>query len=225
MARSACSGASRGLIPTRRRSRMFGRGRCRRHLRAARRCFGAGGGAGGGGCAARAVLCDRQGLVPLGVEDRRGNRRVDRGLQFDNGHWEVTYDAANDWFALQVDGGDPFAVLRQFRDSRRDRRPCCPTSRPRALCSTMPNACLFSKRINWRRQAGRSGMWNRRASARRLSRPCRAMKFPNRPAANLAWQWITPASSWCTKTSRPGLYVNLGQDGTMFDLGSVTLTK
>ena len=53
----------------------------------------------------------------MGVEEGKGIGLWTEQCKFDTGLWDVVYDAARDLFALRVDGGEPYAVLRQFRDA------------------------------------------------------------------------------------------------------------
>ena len=59
-------------------------------------------------------------LEATAVEPRGRISHADLGLwtetcKFDTGLWAVTYDAANNLFALRVNDGEPYTVLQEFR--------------------------------------------------------------------------------------------------------------
>ncbi len=145
--------------------------------------------------------------------------------RFENGHWEVNYDAVNDWFALRVDDGEPFAVLRQFR---MDGGPeaLLPDLKRRGL--VLDDAeCVFVPSTDQMAPAGWT-VWDVEPVGKRkqMFDGLAGDEVPEPPCGELGMA-VDYVGFFMVHKDFPGrvLYVNLGQDGTMIDLGSVTLTK
>lgn len=145
--------------------------------------------------------------------------------RFKNGHWEVAYDVANDWFALRVDDGEAFAVLRQFRME----------GGPQALLPGLKRKglvlddaeCEFVQSTDKLTPAGWT-VWDvEPVGKRKLAFDALpGDEVPEPPCGELGMA-VDFSGFFMMHKDFPGrvLYVNLGQDGTMIDLGSVTLTK
>lgn len=144
--------------------------------------------------------------------------------QFDNGRWKVDYDAANDWYALSVDGGEPYPVLRQFHVT--------PGTGPESLLPELKRAglvlddaeCVFAAYTNYPAPAGWS-LWEVVPTGARKeaydSQP--GDEVPEPPCGELGMA-VDITGFFAMEQSHPDrvLYMNLGQDGTMFDPFSLT---
>jgi hypothetical protein len=144
---------------------------------------------------------------------------------FDNGRWNVVYDETNDWFALQVNGADPYPVLRQFRT---DGGPEALLPELKAKSLVLDDAeCVFAPSAEQPVPAGWEG-WNVVPTGKR-KQDYDALpddEVPEPPCGELGMA-VDFIGFFMTAKDHPGriLYVNLGQDGTMIDLPSVTLTE
>jgi hypothetical protein len=144
---------------------------------------------------------------------------------FDTGRWNIVYDDANDWFALQVDGSDPFAVVRQFRQN----------GGPLALLPKLKDKglvpddaeCVFVQATEQSAPPGWT-VWDVEPTGKRKEtfEALPGDDIPEPPCGELGMA-VDFAGYFMVHKDFPDrvVYVNLGQDGTMFDLGSVTLTK
>ena len=146
---------------------------------------------------------------------------------FDNGHWAVSYDEASDLFALSVDAGDPFPVVRQFRkDGGLSPELLLPELKAKGL--VLDDAeCVFE---NSKEQAAPAGwtQWHVMPIGKRKeaydAQPSDEVPEPACGDLGYAADFI---GFFMVHKDFPDrvLYVNLGQDGTMIDLPSITLTK
>ena len=144
---------------------------------------------------------------------------------FDNGHWGVVYDEANDWFALQTDAGEPFPVLRQYRYEG-GLQGLLPELKAKGLVLDDKD-CIFVQSTDKLAPEGWS-LWDVEPVGKRREAfdALPADDVPEPPCGELGMA-IDFTGFFMAHQDFAGraIYVNLGQDGTMFDLGSVTLTK
>jgi hypothetical protein len=144
---------------------------------------------------------------------------------FDNGQWTVSYDAANDWFALTVNGENPYPVLRHFRL----------TAGLDGLLAELKSKglvlndaeCVFQPASDQPVPRGWPAfeivpVGQRKAAFDALPND----EVPEPPCGELGMV-VDFTGFFMTQPQFPdrAVYVNLGQDGTMFDAGSVTLSK
>lgn len=145
--------------------------------------------------------------------------------RFETGHWEVTYDAAHDHFALSVDGGDPFPVLRQFRVAAgQGPADLLPDLKAKGLVLNDAE-CVF---IPYTEQMSPMGwdIWRVMPTGERKRRfeGLSPGEVPEPPCGELGFA-ADNISFFMVRRDHPNrvLYVNLGQDGTMIDPFSVRL--
>ena len=145
--------------------------------------------------------------------------------RFENGHWSVTYDEVNDWFALQSDDGEPFAVVRQFRGAG---GPVALLPGLKAKGLVLDDAeCVIAPSTEQSAPEGWMA-WNVNPVGKRKfafeAQP--SDEVPEPPCGELGMA-VDYTGFFMTNKDFPGrlIYVNLGQDGTMIDPGSVTLTE
>ena len=143
---------------------------------------------------------------------------------FDNGHWGIVYDEANDWFALQADGGEPFPVVRQYRSGGLPA--LLPELKAKVLVLDDPE-CVFVQ-INDKLAPDGWSLWDVEPVGKRREAfdALPTDDVPEPPCGELGMAVDFTGFFMVHKDFADRvIYVNLGQDGTMFDLGSVTLTK
>ena len=145
--------------------------------------------------------------------------------KFDTGRWNIAYDEAADTFSLQVNGGDPYAVVRQFREEGGPEA-LLPGLKAQGLVLDDPE-CLFVQSTDKNAPDGWT-IWDVEPTGKRKT-AFEAMpgdEVPEPPCGELGMA-VDFAGFFMVHRDFPDriLYVNLGQDGTMFDLGSLTLTK
>ena len=144
---------------------------------------------------------------------------------FDTGRWTIKYDAENDWFALEANGEDPYPVLRQFRKA----------GGPQALLPDLKakglvlddKECVFAPSTDQIPPPGWTA-WvvvptgKRKANFDALPED----EVPDPPCGDLGMA-VDFVGFFMVQKDHPDriVYVNLGQDGTMIDLGSVTFTN
>ncbi len=144
--------------------------------------------------------------------------------KFENGRWQVGYDAAIDGFSLSVDGGNAFPVLRQFTKK--------PKEGPQAILAHLiakglvpATDCEFALAQNREAVPGWS-FWEIVPVAQRKKDfdALPADEVPEPPCGDLGYA-VDFVGFFMVSGSHPDrvLHVNLGQDGTMFDPFSVKL--
>lgn len=144
--------------------------------------------------------------------------------KFDTGRWDVTYDAASDFFALRVDAGDPFPVVRQFRkDGGLSPEQLLPELKAKGL--VLDDAeCVFEISAEQAAPAGWT-QWHVKPIGKRKEAQ-RADEVPEPACGELGYAVDFIGFFMVHKDFADRVvYVNLGQDGTMIDLPSITLTK
>lgn len=145
--------------------------------------------------------------------------------RFETGHWEVAYDASQDHFALSVDGGDPFPVLRQFRvGAGQGPAGLLPDLKARGLVLNDAE-CVF---VPYKEQLSPAGwdIWQvmPTGSLRQKFDAQPSGEVPEPPCGELGYA-ADSIGFFMVHREHPDrvLYVNLGQDGTMIDPFSVRL--
>lgn len=142
---------------------------------------------------------------------------------FETGRWGVEHDAANDWFALSVNGEDPYPVVRHWR------RPggadaLLPDLKAKDLVLNDPD-CMFETTSEMLAPTGWTAyevMPTGKLKAAFESQP--TDEVPEPPCGELGMA-VDYVGFFMVHKDHPDhvVYVNLGQDGTMIDIGSLTL--
>jgi hypothetical protein len=142
---------------------------------------------------------------------------------FSTGRWQVSYDAANDWFALAVDGEDPMPVLRSFAGG------------PQALLPELKAKGLVLDDKDGGFQQISEPLAPRGWTAWEVA-PVGQRKtafdalpkdeVPDPPCGDLGMV-VDSIGFFMVKDDEPGrtLHIDLGQDGTMIDPSSITFVK
>lgn len=145
--------------------------------------------------------------------------------KFDTGEWAVNYDEANDLYALSVDGGDPFPVLRQFRKGAEEGpEALLPALRKAGLVPDNPE-CVFAPTTDHQAPPGWS-LWQivptgklKEDYEKQLS-----VEVPDPPCGDVGMSADSISFFMIPEAQKDRvLYVNLGQDGTLFDPFSIKL--
>jgi hypothetical protein len=144
---------------------------------------------------------------------------------FDTGHWLVTPDAGGDVFSLSVDGGDPFAVLRQFR-KKPDEAPdvLLPALRKQGLIPD-DDECRFAVSDS-QKPVGDWQFFEIMPNGKRKQAFDATPQgdVPEPPCGEVGFA-VDYVGFFMVNSQHPDrvLFVNLGQDGTMFDPFSISL--
>lgn len=143
--------------------------------------------------------------------------------KFDTGLWGVSYDPAQDLFALSVDSGDPYTVLQQFRAA----------GGPTALLGTLKEQglvlddaeCVMAKVTDQPAPPGWTA-WQVVPTGKRKEAFDAVVQeeIPEPPCGKLGFA-VDSVGFFMVQDDHPDrvLYANLGQDGTMIDLASIRL--
>jgi len=142
---------------------------------------------------------------------------------FDTGLWDVIYDEAKDLFALRVDEGEPYPVLRQFRQ---------PGGAPALLPALKASGlvlddaeCVMAKVEDQPSPPGWTS-WQVVPTGKRKEAfdSVVQIEVPEPPCGEIGYR-VDLIGFFMVNEAAPDrvLYVNLGQDGTMIDLASITL--
>ena len=145
--------------------------------------------------------------------------------KFHTGLWALAYDAAQDNFALSVDGKNPFPVLRQFHKK--------PDEAPDALLKDFKAKGLISSDSECKFEKSKdhksTGTWEflEIVPTGRLKENFDALpkdEIPDPPCGEIGFA-VGFVGYFMINSKHPDrvLYVNLGQDGTMFDPTSISL--
>ena len=144
---------------------------------------------------------------------------------FDTGHWTVAYDEAADQFTLSVDKGDPYPVLRQFRvETGQGPDALLPALKAKGL--VLDNAeCQFAPSTEQILPKGWAA-WQV-VPVGKLKKDFDALprdEIPDPPCGDLGMT-VDSIGFFMISADHPEriLYVDLGQDGTMFDPYSIRL--
>lgn len=145
--------------------------------------------------------------------------------KFDTGRWAVDYSEADDSFALSVDGGDPFPVLRQFHVAAgQGPEGLLPGLKDKGLVLNDAE-CVFKPSTEQLAPAGWD-VWQVVPIGKRKeafdNNP--QDEIPEPPCGDLGYA-ADSIGFFMTDKDHPDrvLYVNLGQDGTMIDPFTVQL--
>ena len=144
--------------------------------------------------------------------------------RFENGRWTVTYDPANDWFALRVDEGDPYPVVRPFRLAPgQDLESLLSDLKAKGL--VLDDAeCVFMPSPDYGGPAGWS-LWQVMPVGKRKQSfdAQNAVEVPEPPCGELGYA-VDSIGFFAVRADHPdrAVYINLGQDGTMIDPYSIT---
>ncbi len=144
---------------------------------------------------------------------------------FASGRWQVGYDAANDWFALSVNGADPLPVLQGF--AKAGGPPAVlPELKAKGLVLDDKD-CVFQTTSEPLAPAGWTAwevvpVGQKKAAFDALPDD----EVPEPPCGDYGMS-VDAISFFMVKDGTPDrvLYVNLGQDGTLFEPRSVTFLK
>ena len=143
--------------------------------------------------------------------------------KFDTGLWDVIYDGANDLFALRVDAGEPYPVLRQFRKA----------GGAQALLADIKSSglvlndaeCVMAQVADMPAPPGWTS-WQVVPTGKRKEAfdSVVQIEVPEPPCGEIGYR-VDLVGFFMVNDAKPDrvLYVNLGQDGTMIDINSITL--
>jgi len=144
--------------------------------------------------------------------------------KFDTGLWDVIYEEAEDLFALRVDQGEPYPVLRQFR-AEGGAAGLLPELKQKGLVLNDAE-CVMAKVEDQPVPPGWTA-WQVVPTGKRKEAFDSVVQIeaPEPPCGELGYR-VDLIGFFMAKEEAPGrvLYVNLGQDGTMIDIASITLT-
>ena len=145
--------------------------------------------------------------------------------QFESGRWTVIYDEAQDHYALRVDDGEPFPVLRQFRvEAGQGPDGLLPSLKAKGLVLDSPD-CRFEPSAEQFAPAGWT-IWNVMPTGK-VKEAFDALpkdEVPEPPCGELGYA-VDFTGFFMVHKDYPDrvIYVNLGQDGTMIDPFSLSL--
>ena len=217
-------GQGKGLepdVPGARRIRQSKRRR--RHLRAAGGCERAP--AAAAGRVRRtdlSLLFDRRQELQLGHEEGKGIGLWTERCKFDTGLWDVIYDEAKDLFALRVDAGEPYPVLRQFRKA----------GGAQALLADLKSSglvlddaeCVMAQVADLPAPGWTAWQVVPTGKRKEAFDSIVQVEVPEPPCGEIGYR-VDLVGFFMVNDAKPDrvLYVNLGQDGTMIDINSITL--
>lgn len=145
--------------------------------------------------------------------------------RFDTGLWGVTYDAEKDRFALRVNSGEPYRVLQAFRNAG-GAAGLLPDLKARGLVLDDKD-CVMAKVSDRLAPEGWTA-WQVVPTGKKKEAFDKQVQIeiPEPPCGALGFA-VDSVGFFMARDSQPDrvLYVNLGQDGTMIDLTTVTLSK
>lgn len=144
--------------------------------------------------------------------------------KFDTGLWDVVYDAAQDHFSLRVDAGEPYPVLRQFREAE-GAVALLPALKAKGL--VLEDAECVMARVSDQPTPPGWAAWQVVPTGKRKEAfdSVVQIEVPEPPCGELGYR-VDLIGFFMAREDRPDrvLYVNLGQDGTMIDIASITLS-
>ena len=143
---------------------------------------------------------------------------------FESGAWDVVYDAEKDLFALRVDAGEPYTVLQQFHTGGGGAA-VLPELKAKGL--VLDDAeCVMAQVADQPVPDGWTAYQvvptgKRKAAFDSIVQ----VEIPEPPCGKLGYS-VSSIGFFMTSEAHPGhlLYANLGQDGTMIDLASITFS-
>lgn len=145
--------------------------------------------------------------------------------RFDTGLWGVSYDPETDVFALRVDAGEPYTVLQPFRHAG-GAVGLLPELKARGLVLDDPD-CVMAKVADRPAPEGWSAWEVVPTGAKKEAFDAQVqVEIPEPPCGALGFA-VNSIGFFMARDDQPDrvLYANLGQDGTMIDLTTVTLSK
>ena len=145
--------------------------------------------------------------------------------KFDTGLWGVTYDPEKDLFALRVNGGEPYTVLQPFRHAG-GAPGLLPELKARGLVLD-DDECVMAQVSGQPAPEGWAA-WQVMPTGKKKEAFDKQVQVevPEPPCGALGFA-ADSVGFFMVSNAQPDriLYANLGQDGTMIDLASVTLSK
>lgn len=145
--------------------------------------------------------------------------------QFDNGVWSVSYDAGKDLFALRLNDGEPYTVLQSFRNAG-GAVGLLPELKARGLVLDDPECVMAA--VSDRPAPDGWSAWQVVPTGKKKADfdALVQTEIPEPPCGTLGFA-VESVGFFMAKKDQPDrvLYANLGQDGTMIDLTTVTLSK
>ncbi len=144
---------------------------------------------------------------------------------FDSGVWGVSYDAQKDVFSLRVDAGEPYTVLQPFRHAG-GAVGLLPELKARGLVLDDPE-CVMAKVSDRPAPEGWSAWEVVPTGEKKTAFDAQVqVEIPDPPCGALGFA-VNSIGFFMARDDQPDrvLYANLGQDGTMIDLTTVTLSK
>lgn len=145
--------------------------------------------------------------------------------RFDTGLWGVVYDAEKDRFALRVNSGEPYTVLQPFR-SAGGAPALLPELKARGLVLNDPE-CVMAKVADRPAPEGWTAWEVVPTGKKKADFDAKVqVEIPEPPCGALGFA-VESIGFFMANNASPDrvLYANLGQDGTMIDLTTVTLSK
>jgi len=145
--------------------------------------------------------------------------------KFETGNWRVDYDEAHDYFSLRVDESEPFPVLRLFRKKPEEGLDTLLTGfRAKGLIPG-DEECRFQPAANDQKIPGWS-FWEIMPVGKRKEAFDALPKdeVPEPPCGDIGYA-VDYVGFFMIPDGHPDrvLYVNLGQDGTMFDPFTISI--
>ena len=145
--------------------------------------------------------------------------------KFDSGVWDVTYEAASNLFALRVDAGQPYPVLRMFA-SVGGAAALLPDLKASGLILDDAE-CVMAQVSDQPVPRGWTTWQVVPTGARKAAFDSVVqIEVPEPPCGELGFG-VDRISFFMVNDAEPDrvLHANLGQDGTMIDLASITFLK
>ena len=143
--------------------------------------------------------------------------------RFDSGLWDVVYDPDKDLFALRVDAGEPYPVLRQFR---KEGGAVALLADLKARGLVLDDAeCVMAQVSGQPLPQGWTTYQVVPTGQRKAAFDSVVqVEIPEPPCGELGYR-VDLIGFFMVNDATPDrvLYANLGQDGTMIDLASIRL--
>lgn len=143
---------------------------------------------------------------------------------FESGTWRIVYDAANDYFTLNVEGSEPYPVLRQFKKKAEEGPDALlPMLREKGLIPN-DNECIFAPADSDEHPPGWTLYEIVPAGKRKELFDAEPQdEVPEPPCGTVGYAVDYVGFFMIPEAHKDRVYhVDLGQDGTMFDPFSIT---